>query len=63
MLIGGLGYTFYAAQMLYLLYLSDNLLYTCALLSGIGAALLYINTSDSSSRRDTAIVWNHRSQG
>ena len=63
MLIGGLGYTAYAAQMLYL---SEGLLYTCALLNGIGAALLWtgqgkflsINTSDSSSGRDSALFWS-----
>ena len=38
MLLGGLGYTAYAAQMLYL---SDYLLYTCALLNGLGASLLW----------------------
>ena len=38
MLLGGLGYTAYAAQMLYL---SDYLLYSCALLNGLGASLLW----------------------
>ena len=38
MLLGGLGYTAYAAQMLYL---SNYLLYTCALLNGLGASLLW----------------------
>ena len=58
MFLGGLGYTAYAAQMLYL---SDTLLYTCALFNGVGASLLWtgqgtflsINSSPNSAARDS----------
>ena len=62
MLIGGLGYTAYAAQMLYL---TDWLLYTCAVLNGIGAALLWtgqgnfiaINSDSNTVGRNASIFW------
>jgi len=62
MLIGGLGYTAYAAQMLYL---ADWLLYTCAVLNGVGAALLWtgqgnflaINSDPSTVGRNASIFW------
>ena len=58
MFLGTLGYTVYAAQMLYL---SDILLYTCALVNGVGASLLWtgqgtflsINSSPTSAARDS----------
>jgi len=62
MLIGGLGYTAYAAQMLYL---EDWLLYTCAVLNGVGAALLWtgqgnflaINSDPKTVGRNASIFW------
>eukprot|EP00090_Calanus_glacialis_P029734 TRINITY_DN47766_c0_g1_i1.p1 TRINITY_DN47766_c0_g1~~TRINITY_DN47766_c0_g1_i1.p1 ORF type:complete len:452 (-),score=75.69 TRINITY_DN47766_c0_g1_i1:54-1409(-) len=62
MLIGGLGYTAYAAQ---LLYLKDWLLYTCAVLNGVGAALLWtgqgnflaINSDPKTVGRNASIFW------
>jgi len=62
MLIGGLGYTAYAAQMLYL---TDWLLYTCAVLNGVGAALLWTgqgnflatNSDPETVGRNASIFW------
>lgn len=62
MLIGGLGYTAYSAQMLYL---EDWLLYTCAMLNGVGAALLWtgqgnflaINSDPKTVGRNASIFW------
>jgi len=62
MVIGGLGYTAYAAQMLYL---EDWLLYTCAVLNGVGAALLWtgqgnflaINSDPKTVGRNASIFW------
>ena len=62
-LIGGLGYTAYSAQMLWL---SDALLYLCALLNGIGASLLWtgqgnfltVNTSSATTARDSGVFWS-----
>jgi len=62
MFLGGLGYTVYAAQ---LLYLSDILLYACAVFNGVGASLLWtgqgtflsINSSPDSAARDSGIFW------
>ena len=62
MLVGGLGYTAYAAQMLHL---STWLLYTCAVLNGVGASLLWtgqgtflsINSSSECAGRDAGIFW------
>ena len=61
MFLGGLGYTAYAAQ---LLYLSDILLYACAVFNGVGASLLWtgqgtflsINSSPESAARDSGDV-------
>jgi len=62
MLIGGLGYTAYAGQMLYL---ADWLLYLCAVLNGVGAAMLWtgqgtflaINSDQATVGRNASIFW------
>jgi len=62
MLIGGLGYTAYAGQMLYL---TDWLLYLCAILNGVGAAMLWtgqgtflaINSDQATVGRNASIFW------
>ena len=62
-LIGGLGYTAYSAQMLWL---SDALLYTCAILNGLGASIFWtsqgkflsVNTSSSTTARDLGVFWS-----
>ena len=63
MVAGGVGYTLYAAQ---LLYLSDLTLYTAAALNGLGASLLWtgqgnflsINSSQETAARDAGIFWS-----
>ena len=53
MLLGGLGYTAYAAQMLYL---SNYLLYTCALLNGLGASLLWTGQENGDRELDVVSI-------